>query len=345
LISTNEFNGDIPYANYNIYSSVLTNDNHLVFSYVNSSGDSIISFLLFFNCDTNTFDYSRFIESLATTTNLNVTQQTGVVNGITFSTFDNSLRILSGNQNYLNNTSGENFLTLMKLSKQETTYNVIGVTSETNISINEIDTDFNYGTGTNGDNTFTSIVLDDNSIYFGGVFTVWNGTPCNYIVRVLSDGSYDSTFNIGTGFNDIVFVIKKQVDNKIIVGGEFTTYNGNSCNKICRLNSDGSFDSTFNIGTGFDLRVENLLILPNGKIICVGEFTDFNSNSTNCIVRLNSDGSFDSTFNVGTGFDLGGIGTSATCISLQSNGKILKSKSQVQHQPKIHHLLIYTSHY
>ena len=45
--------------------------------------------------------------------------------------------------------------------------------------------------------------------------------------------------------------VKVQTNGKIIVGGEFTLYNGTSINRIVRLNSDGSIDNTFNIGTGF----------------------------------------------------------------------------------------------
>jgi hypothetical protein len=35
-----------------------------------------------------------------------------------------------------------------------------------------------------------------------------------------------------------------------LVGGLFTSYNGTTSNRIIRLNSDGSVDSSFNIGTG-----------------------------------------------------------------------------------------------
>jgi len=321
LVSNNEFDGNIAYSNYNLYSSVLTNDNYIIFSYINST-TYYYSFLLFFNCSTNTFEYSRFIESVATGTNLNITRRTGVVNGITFSNYDNSLRILSGVNNYVGGSDLENTLTLMSLSKQQTTYNAISIASETNISINEIDTDFNYGTGTNAGSIYTSVVLNDDSIYYGGSFSEWNGTVCGNIVRVLSDGSFDSSFVQGTGFNNNVQIIKKQSDSKIIVGGMFTSYNGNPCNRICRLNSDGSFDSTFNIGTGFNSTVEDLIILPSGKIICVGLFSNFNSNLSDGIASLNSDGSFDSTFNTGTGFSIGFF-TSVDAISLQSDGKII----------------------
>jgi hypothetical protein len=92
----------------------------------------------------------------------------------------------------------------------------------------------------------------DGKIIFVGVFTSYSGIPFNRIVRINSDASIDDTFNIGTGFNNGAEVVSIQPDGKILVGGGFTSYNGTPANKIIRLNSDGTVDGTFNIGTGFD---------------------------------------------------------------------------------------------
>ena len=78
----------------------------------------------------------------------------------------------------------------------------------------------------------------------------------NRICRLNLDGSLDNTFNVGTGFNNVVWVINiDTINQKIYVGGDFTTYNGTTQNKICRLNMDGSLDSAFDIGTGFNANV------------------------------------------------------------------------------------------
>ena len=50
------------------------------------------------------------------------------------------------------------------------------------------------------------------------------------------------TFDIGTGFDNTVRVIDIQPDGKILVGGDFTKYNGTTSNRIIRLNSSGSID-------------------------------------------------------------------------------------------------------
>jgi uncharacterized delta-60 repeat protein len=180
-----------------------------------------------------------------------------------------------------------------------------------------IDNTFNIGTGFN-DNCVSIVTQLDGKILVGGGFTSYDGNSRNRIVRLNSDGSIDNTFSIGAGFNDYVYSIDIQLDGKIIVGGEFTSYSGISRNKIVRLNSDGSIDNTFNIGTGFNGYVYSIKIQSDGKILVGGNFTSYDGNSRNRIVRLNSDGSIDNSFNIGTGFN-NGINT----ISIQSDGKIL----------------------
>ncbi len=179
------------------------------------------------------------------------------------------------------------------------------------------DSTFDPGTGFN--NSVQSIALQsDGKIIVGGLFTSLNGTSINRIVRLNSDGSIDASFNPGTGFNNSVQSIALQSDGKIIIGGAFTSFNGTAINRIARLNSDGSFDSTFDPGTGFNNSVQSIALQSDGKIIVGGLFTSLNGTSINRIVRLNSDGSIDASFNPGTGFN-----NSVLAIALQSNGKII----------------------
>ena len=154
--------------------------------------------------------------------------------------------------------------------------------------------------------------------YIGGSFTVFDTIPAPKLVSLNTNGSKDSTFNIGSGFNSAVYSTSIQSDGKILVGGDFTTFTGSSQNRLIRLNSDGSKDSTFNIGSGFNVQTNSIKIQSDGKILVGGNFTTFSGSSQNYLIRLNSDGSKDSTFNIGSGFD-GPINS----IAIQSDGKIL----------------------
>lgn len=130
-------------------------------------------------------------------------------------------------------------------------------------------------------------------------------------------GSVDLTFDPGIGANNSVLKTAIQSDGKIIIAGEFTTYNGVSRNKIARLNTDGSLDTSFNPGTGANSRILTFAIQNDGKIIIAGYFTNYNGTDINRIARLNSDGTLDSSFNVGTGTGL------VKTIKILSDTKIL----------------------
>ena len=133
--------------------------------------------------------------------------------------------------------------------------------------------------------------------------------------------SADATFNIGSGSDGWVATTAIQTDGKIIIGGSFTSYNGNLVNNIVRLNVDGSFDPSFVVtGYGFNGAITSIDIQTNGKIIVGGFFSEYNSISRRCIARINIDGTLDFSFNPGTGF-IGDYGV--TDLKIISNERIL----------------------
>jgi hypothetical protein len=67
---------------------------------------------------------------------------------------------------------------------------------------------------------------------------------------------------------------------KLIISGGLTTINGVLINRIARLNSDGSVDAGFNVGTGFNDYTTDLHInIDNTKLYIGGNFTQFNGTS------------------------------------------------------------------
>lgn len=165
-----------------------------------------------------------------------------------------------------------------------------------------VDETFNVGTGF--DNSVFDVELQSNGkILLGGLFNVYDGTPTEKIVRLNNDGSFDNTFETGTGFDGVVYVIKVQTDGKILVGGGFSFYNGIARRNLVRLNIDGSIDNSFDVGIGFNLPVYDIILQSDGKKIILGDFTSVNGNPYSHIVRLNEDGSIDNTFNSGSGFN------------------------------------------
>ncbi|MEO5804821.1 MAG: delta-60 repeat domain-containing protein [Verrucomicrobiota bacterium] len=168
----------------------------------------------------------------------------------------------------------------------------------------------------------------DKKIIIGGFFTGVDAGVRNRVARLNEDGSLDTTFNPGTGCtgriveadptDPFLFAIALQSDGKIIIGGNFTNFNGIARSGVARLNSDGSLDNTFNVGTGVNSWVRSILILPNDQILLSGWFENYNNRSHNRMVRLNPDGSDDTAFNPWFGYS-----TSVYSMSRQSDGKIV----------------------
>lgn len=167
-----------------------------------------------------------------------------------------------------------------------------------------------------------SIILQsDGKIILGGNITLPLGsTVLRNIVRINSNGSYDSSFVSQIGFNPggKVNSMFLQSDNKIIVGGEFTSYNGVSSDRIVRINNDGTIDNSFNIGIGFNNNLRFVTVQGDGKILVSGDYTSYNGSSTGKIIKLNSNGSLDNNFTVGDRFD-----NVINTILVQADGKIL----------------------
>jgi uncharacterized delta-60 repeat protein len=127
---------------------------------------------------------------------------------------------------------------------------------------------------------------DDHKFVLGGDFTTYNGDTHNRIVRILADGSVDNSFHTGSGLNATPSAVAIQADNKILLGGNFTDYNGATVNGLIRLNDDGSLDSSFVAPTllGPSTKIK---IQSSGKVLLLSSLG---------LTRLNADGTLDSTF-------------------------------------------------
>ncbi len=179
-----------------------------------------------------------------------------------------------------------------------------------------LDTTFDPGTGTDYPVICTTI-QGDGKILIAGDFTSYNGTARNRIARLNPDGSLDNTFDPGTGRNGSIRTMNLQPDGKVIIGGDFWSYNDIDRHQIARLNEDGSLDVGFDPGTGANNVVQTTLVQPDGKIMIGGYFTDFNGAASNFIARLNADGSLDGGFIAGAGANHGVL-----CTSVQTDGKV-----------------------
>ncbi len=175
-------------------------------------------------------------------------------------------------------------------------------------------------------------------------------TPQPTHTSVLGLGDVDPSFTatVASVYGRYVDAVVTQPDHKIIVGGDFASFAGCARRNIARVNADGSCDPTFDPGLALtavhenqnpgapqadpgthriDLVVKSLALQTDGKVL-VGllGYEGFRGGvltHDRIIVRLNTDGTIDSSFNavdVSVGFN---SPQSVNTIVIQGDGKIL----------------------
>lgn len=169
-----------------------------------------------------------------------------------------------------------------------------------------LDTTFNPGGGaglatTTGQPEVNALVTDDaDLIYVGGTFDSYNGIARSGILRLFADGSLDPNYaTIGlSGGAKLALDLCLQPDGKLLVGGGFTSANGTFRRNLARFEANGSLDTTFdaNATLNTSATIQAIALQPDGKILVGGNFNLGNFNTGQLLLRLNSDGSLDSSF-------------------------------------------------
>ncbi|RTL14020.1 MAG: T9SS type A sorting domain-containing protein [Flavobacteriaceae bacterium] len=189
--------------------------------------------------------------------------------------------------------------------------------------------DTNFQLGINGFNSTSeirkTIIQPDGKILILGNYLNYNGLG-NFgkLMRLNSNGTFDAIFmnNLGTGF-DRADHIELLPDGKILVSesSECIPYlNGAAVHHLVRLNPDGTIDNTFNLnftGTNYQNTYKNQTFHPNGKIYVI--------HKTNKLIRLNSNGTTDTSFAPRTIDHIGSFPNfpNVFFIKIDPNGKLL----------------------
>ncbi|HEV8061120.1 MAG TPA: DUF4214 domain-containing protein [Gemmataceae bacterium] len=172
------------------------------------------------------------------------------------------------------------------------------------------------------------------------------------VIRYNTNGTLDTTFGTGgvanAGNGTVTNQVLIQTDGKIVVAGNErpSTASGNAAFFIKRLNSNGSVDNTVqpfvDIGVGSDIAIA-LALQSDGKFLELGT-----ANGEPILVRLNSDGSLDTSFGVrgqvfmDSTFNFGSNSEGSetpTGLAIQSNGQIIVIGAS---GPASSHVLIFT---
>ena len=162
------------------------------------------------------------------------------------------------------------------------------------------------------------------------------------VVRYNADGSLDESFDADgkrildlSRLSDVARSVILQSDGKIVVTGQSSNGNDNEF-AVVRFNSNGSLDGSFHtdgiqitpIGFSDDVP-RSVVVQSDGKIVVAG-YSDNGSGNDFAVVRYNSDGSLDGSFDT-DGKQTTSIGSSgaANSVVLQSDGKIVAAGNAV----------------
>jgi len=168
-------------------------------------------------------------------------------------------------------------------------------------------------------------------LIIAGRFDRINGFFTDRIGRINSSGEVDTSFSVGSvtlgppaeyenpSKIDAAVV---QPDGKVIIGGPFGKINGVLCANVARLNSDGSLDTQFSVGTGpgnGPMPIKTFALQANGQILVAGPFSQFDGHDIGELVRLESNGTVDTTFHPVIGAQFGYPNVSSVILDSSQN--------------------------
>lgn len=164
-------------------------------------------------------------------------------------------------------------------------------------------------------------VQADGNIIVSGQFNSVNGQGFNKIARLSGiDGSLDPSFsnpNIVTKSNVEISCLAVQSNGKILVGGNIQTVDGETRNGMCRLNADGTLDTSFDPDVNGD--TSSIVVQANGRILISGQFTTVGGTpgtTRNRIAMLLPNGQLEQYFDPNAD-------SAVLSLALQADGKIL----------------------
>lgn len=134
-------------------------------------------------------------------------------------------------------------------------------------------------------------------------------------------GDIDPDFNVGTAAKSPIMAVAVDDQNRLIVVGSFTEFNGVTTGRILRLNENGSMDSSFSPGSGANSDIKAVKILPDKRILIGGQFTTYNGANSRGLALLNQNGTLDTSFS--SGFASDGFSVGVACMELLPGNQVL----------------------
>lgn len=160
--------------------------------------------------------------------------------------------------------------------------------------------DTSFRTNLNNDINRKIFQLPNNEFLFSRIEFGSGANTTRYgLSAISSNGTLINRYQVS--YRTFPYPIEKvalQNDGKLIIVNSTPTFEIGYGNNIIRINPDGQRDSTFqvNLPDSTTIYIYALELLENGKILLGGSFRRMNGANCNGFVRLNSNGSTDTSF-------------------------------------------------
>ncbi len=153
-----------------------------------------------------------------------------------------------------------------------------------------IDQSFAVGTGADGPINSVSYNSVTGRIMLSGNFKVFNGKPYNGVVMLNANGSVDESFKFGQPAGGVPNYAVQLNNGKVIVSGDFSTYNNIVRQGFMILGQDGALAPGYNNTGAFQGRITKMVqttsALGYPAVLLVGDFSKFDNQKAGGIVRV-----------------------------------------------------------
>src|SRR5215510_3830102 len=171
-----------------------------------------------------------------------------------------------------------------------------------------------FGQGFDGPIYRIALANTGGGLYVSGAFAHFDGQSVSHVVRLTRTGALDPAFRFIADFDPGGIVVAEDGSGDVYSVHSGPDLNCGQCAyalQIARLNADGSLDPAFSTGHGFPgglppnanpAWIQALLPTSNGKLSVGGSLLSYNGVAVSSLVRLNVDGTLDTTFMSNVGY-------------------------------------------
>jgi uncharacterized delta-60 repeat protein len=152
------------------------------------------------------------------------------------------------------------------------------------------------------------LLQPNGGILVAGRFDTLKGVARTNMALLNADGSMAPALvtRLATGADPgWITALASDLAGRLLIGGTFDTVNGSTRHNLARIDTNGVLDLTFvtsaltnSISADWGVNLRNIVVQSNGQLVISASLWENNGEGLPNVLRLNSDGSRDTAFNV-----------------------------------------------